>query len=410
MLGISFNHYPLSTIHKGEDFMGGLKTEVKVGIFVVLGILFLAYMTVNIEKIQVGGERGYNVYAMLDTAQGLVKNTTVKTAGVEIGRITDISLTDRKAKLTINLPYHIKIRKDAKAYVKMESLLGEKFLEIDPGTTGTAELKAGDEILQGAPPPDMDKLIVQLNSIAADIKSITQPISEVLGGTEGKDSIKSIVDNIKEASAGVNNIVKDNDEKINKIVANVEKFTDDLPTLSKDAKELVASLNNITKKMEAGEGTLGKLVTDDELYASAKEALDNISSITKKIESGEGTVAKLINDPEAYNEIMKLVANAKDAMGNLNKIAEDVKAGKGSLGKLMTDDALYDQARGAVESFNKVAQKIERGEGTIGKLGNDETLYVETKKALKGITKATESINEQIPISTLGVVIGTAIQ
>ena len=107
---------------------------------------------------------------------------------------------------------------------------------------------------------------------------------------------------------------------------------------------------------------------------------------------------------------MKLVTNAKDAMGNLNSIAEDVKAGKGSLGKLMTDDALYDQARGAVESFNKVAQKIERGEGTIGKLVNDETLYVETKKALKGITKATESINEQIPISTLGVVIGTAIQ
>ncbi|HLA48519.1 MAG TPA: MlaD family protein, partial [Nitrospinota bacterium] len=78
--------------------MGGLKTEVKVGIFVVLGILFLAYMTVNIEKIQVGGERGYNVYAIMDTAQGLVKHTNVKTAGVEIGKITDISLTDRKAK------------------------------------------------------------------------------------------------------------------------------------------------------------------------------------------------------------------------------------------------------------------------------------------------------------------------
>ena len=76
----------------------------------------------------------------------------------------------------------------------------------------------------------------------------------------------------------------------------------------------------------------------------------------------------------------------------------------------MTDDALYDQAKGAVESLNKVAQKIEKGEGTIGKLVNDETLYAETKKALKGITKATEGIQEQIPISTLGVVIGTVVR
>ena len=80
------------------------------------------------------------------------------------------------------------------------------------------------------------------------------------------------------------------------------------------------------------------------------------------------------------------------------------------MGKLMTDDALYDQAKGAVESLNKVAQKIEKGEGTIGKLVNDETLYAETKKALKGITKATEGIQEQIPISTLGVVIGTVVR
>ncbi len=404
--------------------MGGMKTEVKVGIFVVLGIIFLAYMTINIEKIQVGKERGYNIYAVLDTAQGLVKNTTVKTAGVEIGRITDISLTDSRARLTINLPSHIKLRKDAKAYVKMESLLGERFLEIDPGTPGLSELKAGGEIQQGAPPPDMDRLIVQLNSIAADIKSVTQPFSEVLGGKEGKDSIKGIVDNVKEATSGFKDIIKDNDEKIGRIVTNVDKFTNDLPALSSDAKELIASLNHISKKMEIGEGTLGKLVNDDTLYkeaknalASASEALDNVNKIAKKIEKGEGTLGKLVSDEAAYNEIMNTFsavrttfANAKDVLDNLNKMAEDVRAGKGSLGRLMTDEALYDQTKATVESLNNIAKKIEKGEGTLGKLVNDETLYTEAKQALKGVAKSTESINEQIPVSILGTVIGTVVQ
>src|SRR3990167_7314077 len=411
--------------------MGGLKTEVKVGIFVVLGIIFLTYMTVNIQKIQVGKERGYNIYAIMDSAQGLVKNTSVKTAGVEIGRITDISLTDKKARLTINLPHHIKLWRDAKAYIKMESLLGEKFLEIDPGSPGITELKPGEEIQQGAPPPDIDKVIVQLNSIASDIKTITQPLSEALGGKEGKESIRSIVDNIKEASTGFNNIFKGNDEKIGRIVTNVEKFTNDLPTLSKDTRELIVSLSDISKKMERGEGTLGKLMTDEALYdqtkatlldmratfTNTKDILANLNKMAEDIRVGKGTMGKLMTDDALYDQTKATLSdmratftNTKDILDNLNRIAEDVRGGKGTLGKLMADDSLYNQARETVESLNKIAQKIEKGEGTLGKIVNDETLYVEAKKALKGITKSTEGIEEQMPISTLSVVIGTVVR
>ncbi|MEK6590024.1 MAG: MlaD family protein [Nitrospinota bacterium] len=363
--------------------MGGLKTEVKVGIFVLLGIIFLTYMTINIEKIQIGKERGYNVYVILDSAQGLVKNTAVKTAGVGIGRIVNISLTEKKARLTVNLPHHVKLRRDAKASVKMESLLGEKFLEIDPGSQEAAVLKPGGEIQQGAPPPDMDRLIVQLNSIASDIKSVTQPLSEVLGGKEGKESIKDIVDNIKEASSGFNKIIKDNDEKIGRIITSVDKFSNDLPTLSQDAREMVASLNNITKKIETGEGTLGKLIKSDEAY---NQIMNTFSSVRTTF------------------------TNVNNVLNNLNKIAKDVRSGKGSLGKLMTNDSLYEQAKSTVESLNKIAKKVEKGEGTLGKIVNDETLYTEAKKALKGITKSTEGIQEQIPITTLGIVIGTVVQ
>ncbi|MEK6545996.1 MAG: hypothetical protein AABZ28_05655 [Nitrospinota bacterium] len=102
--------------------------------------------------------------------------------------------------------------------------------------------------------------------------------------------------------------------------------------------------------------------------------------------------------------------NTKNILDDLNRMAEDMRGGKGTIGKLMTDDSLYNQARETVDSLNKIAQKIEKGEGTLGKIVNDETLYVEAKKALKGITKSTEGIEEQMPISTLSVVIGTVVR
>ncbi|MFH1625594.1 MAG: hypothetical protein ABID54_10655 [Pseudomonadota bacterium] len=72
----------------------------------------------------------------------------------------------------------------------------------------------------------------------------------------------------------------------------------------------------------------------------------------------------------------------------------------------MTDKSLYDETTGAATSLNRIAKRIEKGEGTLGKLATDETLYTETKTALKKVNKAAGGIQEQTPITALGVVLG----
>ena len=84
--------------------MKKMSAEMKVGIFVVLGLLVLAYMTVNIEKIRVGRAAGYKIHTMLNSAAGLVKNSPVRIAGVQVGRVEDIALEAGKAKVTLRLP------------------------------------------------------------------------------------------------------------------------------------------------------------------------------------------------------------------------------------------------------------------------------------------------------------------
>ena len=112
--------------------MKNIGTETKVGIFVVLGIIILTYFTVRVGRIAVR-EAGYRVYTHVESAAGLDKNSPVRIAGVEVGKVESIVLDGTKAKVTLQLPLNVKIPAGSKVYVKSAGLLGEKYIEIVPG-------------------------------------------------------------------------------------------------------------------------------------------------------------------------------------------------------------------------------------------------------------------------------------
>ena len=112
--------------------MKSVATETKVGIFVVLGILVLTYFTVRVGQITVR-EVGYRIHTHVESAAGLDKNSPVRIAGVEVGKVEEVSLEGLKAKVTIHLPFKVKLPKGSKVFVKSAGLLGEKYIEIIPG-------------------------------------------------------------------------------------------------------------------------------------------------------------------------------------------------------------------------------------------------------------------------------------
>ena len=139
--------------------MKSIGTETKVGIFVVVGILVLTYFTVRVGKIEVR-EKGYQVNAYVDSAAGLDKNSPVRIAGVEVGKVESIGLEGLKARVTMRIPDKIKIPEGSKIYVKSSGLLGEKFVEIVPGQ-GPQYLKANGMIEEGGPSVDVDRVLTR---------------------------------------------------------------------------------------------------------------------------------------------------------------------------------------------------------------------------------------------------------
>jgi phospholipid/cholesterol/gamma-HCH transport system substrate-binding protein len=117
---------------KGER-MKKFDVELCVGLFMILGILCLGYLSIKLGKLEVLGSRGYEVEAVFSNGGGIKSGSTVVIAGVEIGRVKKVSLDDYQALVLMDLPLHVKIQEDAIASIKTRGLIGDKFIEITPG-------------------------------------------------------------------------------------------------------------------------------------------------------------------------------------------------------------------------------------------------------------------------------------
>lgn len=297
--------------------MTKLSIEAKVGFFVVMGIVILAYMSMKAGKFEYAGDRGYEVYAYFDSAEGLVKGVPVEIAGVEVGRVKEISLEAGKAKVVFQLDPKVQVGEDAEAIIRTKGVLGDKYVEVVLGSPEAESIKPGGRILRTESPANIDTLLKKLSSIGTDIKEVTQSLSGVLGGKEGEASLKIILDNIQE----VTETLQKNNENINRTIDNLAVFSKDLKEISGTNKEAVHEIvanfrqassqfheallafNEITEKINRGEGTIGKLIHDEETARSMNETLVALKQITEKISRGEGSIGKLVQEDETADNI-----------------------------------------------------------------------------------------------------------
>lgn len=132
--------------------------ELGVGLFMIIGILALGYLSVRLAKMEVIGQKGYDLEAVFSNSGGLKTGASVVIAGVEVGRVKSIKLDNYQALISIHLPSGLKIQDDSIATIKTKGLIGEKYIEITPG--GSDEiLKPGQKIRDTQPPIDLEQLI-----------------------------------------------------------------------------------------------------------------------------------------------------------------------------------------------------------------------------------------------------------
>jgi phospholipid/cholesterol/gamma-HCH transport system substrate-binding protein len=144
----------------------------------------------------------------------------------------------------------------------------------------------------------------------------------------------------------------------------------------------------------------------DELAAT----LANVTNVTGKIASGQGTVGKLIYEDTLYASALTTVSNLQTAGASANDLIAAVKlvvtnasAGQGTLGKLLTDDTLYRQFTEGMTNVNQILLKVNQGTGTVAKLVNDPEMYKNLKLTMQKFDKAADGLEDQGPLSVISI-------
>jgi phospholipid/cholesterol/gamma-HCH transport system substrate-binding protein len=138
--------------------------------------------------------------------------------------------------------------------------------------------------------------------------------------------------------------------------------------LTGQAAEGIDEITKLVKDMREGKGTLGKLMTDQQLYDEINKFVATAGEVTRTIRQGRGTAGRLINDPKIANSL-------EGSLKSLEEMTRRINAGEGSLGSLMKDDAFAKSLTGATTNLQTLTDRLNKGEGTAGKLITDAALY-----------------------------------
>ena len=136
------------------------KLEMVVGVFVLVGILCLGYLSIKLGKLEMIGGDVYEVEAQFNSASGLKPGSTIEIAGVEVGRVRGITLNQDRAMVKLAVNNTVKLYTDTIASIKTRGIIGEKFLALSPGGGGDP-LKPGDTIRDTESGLDLEELVSQ---------------------------------------------------------------------------------------------------------------------------------------------------------------------------------------------------------------------------------------------------------
>lgn len=315
--------------------MKTLSAAFKVGVTTLM-IVLLSIAAFRFVSKSVRGPQGPVVYALFRDATGLVDKSRVQVAGLLIGEIVERRLQGNMARVDIRVRPDTELWSNAVIYKKNSSLLGEYYIEVDPGTpespdplsgqlTHNRRLKSGDQIINVVEAVTTSEILYQVNETLPIVRDILRDVQRLTQGP------------VQDIARDVQHSVVQNSEAINKLIQHVDRIALDIGgmTSGQARDDLTKSMANVREITEGLRDLVGKGSTQvDSTGAKLRQDLDKIGSA---------------------------IDNLNSALGNVSAMTADVRKGKGTVGRLLVDDAIANN----VEQITEDARDFVR---TIGQL------------------------------------------
>jgi len=303
---------------------------LKVGIFATICLIILALFIWKIEDLNPFKAKGERLKAVFDSVAGLDDKAAVRVAGVRVGRVDGIGLSDAdtKARVTILLEKKLPLKQGTYARVSNLGLLGEKYIEIIPGPPGGPPLDTSIPLV-GETPPSFDDTMAKLNKIG---DSVQQVAGSLAGGDLG-GNINRLVASVQATSDEIRFLVMENRAGLRSTVDNANAasatLARELPRLSEQMSHTLSQIESILAENRSN--VAGTTANARELTEKLQISVDNLNHISDKVAKGEGTIGKLVNSDEAYKDVVSTldsiqggVKSLSDTLGAVNKFKIDL--------------------------------------------------------------------------------------
>jgi phospholipid/cholesterol/gamma-HCH transport system substrate-binding protein len=322
----------------GRSTVGG--AQLRVIILAIVAVLVLIYAIYRVGGVFDVFATRYEVVMTVPSALGLREGAPVTLAGQRIGQVSAIEFIPPALKrgednlllrLAISEEVREQIREDSRAFLRTQGLLGDKFVDIRPGTPGMAMLMPGDTLLSGES-VDLDEFMAQ--------------------AATAMDSALLVVSSVRRIAEGV----ASGQGTVGRLLTDDQLYTELIGTTAA-VRATLAQLNRT-------DGTFGRLVGDPALYEDLTRAVARIDSIGAVAMHGDGTIGRLLNDDALHRSLLGTVARADSAMIEITGFLTNLTQGDGTVQRLFTDPALYDELLRAVIDvqtlINAIRQDPER--------------------------------------------------
>lgn len=275
------------------------RTEIQVGSLLVVSFIALVLGIIWISGAQVGGTR-LAVFAAAPEAAAVTEGTRVSLLGVDVGEVKRVILQQDRVVMELNVTFEGELPRDTRGVIRASGFLGAMVLALEPGTL--AETLVNGDTIEAGVAPGVNELAGALGDKAGEILDQTRRllsdtlIADVQAATSslagGLEDVEILLDrqarNLEELITALNRASSEladaaGSPEIDRTLANVDSLTARLAAASDDLDSSSASLSSILGKIDRGDGSLGRMVNDPELYDRLTAATENIQVATEEI-------------------------------------------------------------------------------------------------------------------------------
>ncbi len=321
--------------------MKKLVTPFRVGLLVLVAGGFLFGFILFTRKGGLSKDESIQVYAYFRDASGLGAKSRIQIAGIPVGEVEDVKLEGTRARVTVRVRRDVALHQDAALIKRSESLLGDYLLDLNPGSEVSPPMEEGGEIRKVVDVQGMEAVFASLSQITSDIQQVTAALRDVLGGDKGAGSLERIIASLVRVSESVDLTVRSSAERLDAILRNFEGVSADVRGITADNEEsvghIVHNIEVITRDTRQVLSTVQKIVGSSgegdlkDSVASLKQTmtrldrtLANLEDITSRVNRGEGAVGALVADKRLGQKLSESVEDLSDFSSKLTGLQTEV--------------------------------------------------------------------------------------